>query len=58
MRRSRKNRDSRPNYHLNYRKFQDAKWILKKNKTGEIIECDYRKMSGLVSNGYVVHTLI
>ena len=53
MRRSRKDRDSSPNYHLNYQKFQDAKWVLKDNKTEEIIECDYRKMSGMVSNGYV-----
>ena len=53
MRRSRKDRDSGPNYHLNYQKFQNAKWVLKDNKTGEIIECDYRKMSDVVQNGYV-----
>ena len=53
MRRSRKDRDSRPNYHLSHRKFENAKWVLKDKKTGEIIECDYRKMSNMVQNGYV-----
>ena len=53
MCRSRIDRDSSPNYHLNYQKFQDAKWVLKDNKTEDIIECDYQRMSDMVSNGYV-----
>ena len=53
MRRSRKDQDSGPKYYLNHRAFENAKWVLKDKKTGKIIECDYRKMSDMVQNGYV-----
>lgn len=53
MRRSRRNQDSRPNYHLTYESFKNAKWVLKDNETGEIVERDYREMSTMVENGYV-----
>ena len=55
MRRSRKDRDNRLNYHLNYQKFQNAKWVLKDKKTEEIIECNYSEMSNMVKNGYVLY---
>ena len=53
MRRSRKDQDSSPKYYLNHQKFENAKWVLKNKKTGEIIECDYPKMSDMVQNGQV-----
>ncbi len=55
MRRSRKKRDGGPKYHLNHQKFENAKWILKNDETGETIECDYWKMSNMVENGYVLY---
>ncbi len=53
MRRLRKAQDSSPKYYLNHRAFENAKWVLKDKETEKIIECDYRKMSDMVQNGYV-----
>ena len=50
--------DQRPNYHLYWRAFENAKWILTDNKSGEVSEYNYSEMSRIVEDAYVVHTLI
>ena len=45
--------DQETKYSLYIRTFKNAKWILTDNKSGEVIECDYSKMSSIVIDAYI-----
>ena len=45
--------DQRPNYHLYTRAFENAKWFLTDQKSGEVTEYNYSEMSSKVIDGYL-----
>ena len=45
--------DQRPKYHLYWRAFENAKWILTESKSGEVSEYNYSEMSGIVKDAYI-----
>ena len=47
--------DQRPNYHLYWRAFENAKWILTESKSGEVSEYNYSEMSKVVKDRYISH---
>ena len=47
------NTDQRPKYYLYVRAFENAKWILTDNNSGEVSEYNYSEMSKVVKDGYV-----
>ena len=49
-----KNKEEYYKYDFNaHRAVENATWVLTNKKTGEVIECDYRKMSGIVKKAYI-----
>ena len=45
--------DQGPKYHLYWRAFENATWILTDNKSGEVTEYDDSEMSKLVKDKYI-----
>ena len=49
-----KNKDEYYKFDFNaHRAVENATWVLTKKKTGDVIECDYRKMSDIVKRAYI-----
>ena len=49
-----KNKDEYYKFDFNaHRAVENATWVLTNKKTGDVIECDYRKMSCIVEKAYI-----